>query len=225
MHQAQIQESGNVLFIILIVIVLLGLLSVAIQSTSYQGSENIDQETLIIRWADVRQHAAEIETAVRFIFQNDFSEIDIRFAHPNANTDYGLITDNPERQVFSPQGGGASYKTPPSGINDGSNWEFYGGTHMPDVGSDRAELVALLPNVSDEFCDFVNDSVGYTGIPNDNGNCVYEAASGRFDGGTLFATTPNTTEEATFSETPSYKACITCQTDGSKHYVHVLMAR
>ena len=88
------------------------------------------------------------------IFQNDFSENDIRFSHPDAHTDYGLITDTPARQVFSREGGGASYRAAPSGINDGSAWEFYGGTHMPDVGSDRAELIAVLPNLTQEFCEF-----------------------------------------------------------------------
>lgn len=222
----QIQNShGNVLFIILIAIFLIGALTVAIQSTSQTGNENIDRESQIIRYSQVKQYVSEVRNAISFIFENDFSESDIRFAHPDAPADYGLISDTPERQVFARSGGGATYKEPPAGINDGSDWEYYGGTHMPDAGSDRAELIMVLPNVSEIFCDFINEEIGYTSRPQDSSSCLYEGSAGRFDGGTLFNNTPNTTNEASFSQKPGLKACIECTSDSSLHYVEVLLTR
>ncbi len=218
-------QSGNVLFMILVAIVLIGVLTVALQSTSQTGNENIDRETYTIRFSEIKQYASEIENAVRFIFVNNFSESDLRFSHPDAHADYGDITDTPERQIFSRSGGGANYSLPPSGVNDGSAWEFYGETHMPSVGSSNADLVMVLPNVTSGFCDFINEKLGYTGQPEDTGTCVNAGASGRFDGGTLFAAVPNTTNEASFSQTPSMQACVQCGSDSSRHYVHVIMPR
>ncbi len=225
MIKHQHKSSGNVLFMILIAIFLIGVLTAAMQSSSQNGNENIDREALIIRLSQLKQNVSEIKNAMHFIFENGFSENDIRFAHPDASADYGSITDTPERQVFDRNGGGANYKSPPSGVNDGSNWEFYGGTHMPSTGSDRAELVAVLPNVSGIFCDFVNEKIGYSTRPEDTSTCVNEGASGRFDNGTQFATSPNITDESSFSMTPALEACIECTGDGSLHYVHVLMTR
>jgi hypothetical protein len=93
------------------------------------------------------------------------------------------------------------------------------------VGSDRAELIAVLPNVRQTFCEFVNNQFGYTGQPQDTGTCVNEGAAGRFDAATQFAVTPNTTDEASFSKKPALHACVLCTGDGSYHYVQVLMAR
>lgn len=218
-------ESGNVLFFILIAIFLMGVLTVAIQMTSQSGNENVDNEVSIIRYSQVKQHAAELENAIRLIYDNGFSENDIRFAHPDANSEYGNVTDTPERQVFASRGGGVSYRLPPDDINDGSSWEFYGGTRMPEVGSDKAELLAVIPNVTQDFCDLVNESLGFTAQPEDSASCVNEGASGRFDNGVQFNTSPNITSEGTFTQTPATRACIECVSDGSLHYVHVIMAR
>ncbi|MCB9988168.1 MAG: hypothetical protein H6868_02405 [Rhodospirillales bacterium] len=218
-------ESGNVIFFILLAIVLIGLVTAALRSGGDEGS-NIDRENLVIKTTQVRQYAGELERAVVFVMQNGISEVDIRFAHPDAPSDYGDITVNPTNQVFGRTGGGAEYRQPPSGLNDGSNWEFYGGTHMPDVGSSRAELIAVMPNVTQEFCDKINEMDGYDSAvqPTDGGTCLYSGTSGRFGDATQFSGAPNTTTEATFTVKPAMQGCVECA-DNSLHFFHVLMAR
>lgn len=219
-------QSGNVLFIILLAIGLLGALTFAIQGTGQQNG-NIDRETTIIRVSEVRRYASELERGVHYILQNNYSESDIRFAHPNAHTDYGDLDSDSDKtdQVFDGEGGGAKYRPPPSGVNDGSAWEFYGHTAFAHVGSDEAELIAVLPNVTQAFCDAVNDSVGYDVQPEDSGTCVYGGATERFDASTQFFSSPNTTVEATFSVKPSLQGCVECTGDNSLHFYHVLLAR
>lgn len=220
-------QSGNVLFFILIAIVLTGLLTVAIQSTTQTGSENIDRETLIIRASQVRQYASELENAVRFVIQNGASEEDIRFAHPDNNADYGSIATTPEFQVFSSNGGGAGFKAPPESINNGDSWEFYGTSHLPDVGSNSAELVAVLPNITQGFCEVINEQLGYDPAtqPTDSAACIHSGAAGRFDGATTFSVSPNTADEGTFTVKPALQGCVQCSADSSYHYFKVLMSR
>ena len=130
-------QSGNVLFIILIAVVLIGALSAAILSSGNSENAQIDKETLALRQSEVQRYAAELQRAVGYIMQNGVSESDIRFAHPDANADYGDLSADadPSDQVFHKDGGGAGYQAPPSGVNDGSAWEFYGHTALPEVSS------------------------------------------------------------------------------------------
>lgn len=237
-------ERGNVLFIILLAVVLIGLLTAAIQSTSRPEGANIDKETVVIRVSEAQQYAGELERAVRFVMENGKSEGDIRFAHPDASADYGdLAADaDPSDQIFSADGGAASYRPPPAGVNDGSAWEFYGGTAIPGVGTGAADLIAVLPNVTPEFCERVNALNNQTGTPADTGattasggnpgDCLNIGSIGRFSDGRQFYATPNTVDEATFAQDPNtsavrsaLQACVQCSIGPARHFYHVLLAR
>lgn len=219
-------EQGNILFLVLLAVVLIGALTAAIHGSS-QTSGNIDKETLVIRVSETKRYASELERAVMFILQNGKSEADIRFAHPDANSDYGDLSadSDPTDQVFHKDGGAAKYRVPPDGINDGSAWEFYGQTALPLVGSDAADLIAVLPNVNSDFCAQVNAGIGYAAQPTDSATCLNGGATSRFDDGTQFASSPNTVTDATFSVQPSTEGCVQCSVDGKYHYFRVLLAR
>lgn len=248
-------ERGNILFMILIAVVLIGLLTAAIQFTNRPEGSNIDKEALILRAGEVQRYASELERAITYIQQHGISESDIRFAHTNASSDYGDLSadTDPSDQVFHKDGGGARYRDAPDGVNDGSAWEFYAGTHIPGVGRpDRAELVAVLPHVTQAFCDRINDLNDQPGTMSDDGtgtasgsnagDCVNLGADGRFDDGQQFYSTPNTMDETSTSfdedtsisaPRPALQGCVTCSadtnsTDGTTdemHFYHVLMAR
>lgn len=238
-------ERGNVLLIVFFAVVLVAALTAAIQGSNRSETAGIDDETLIIRVSEVQRYAGELERAVLFVIRNGYSESDIRFAHPNNHPDYGDLPDDddPSDQVFHPAGGGALYRDPPSGINDGSAWEFYGGTHAPAIASDKAELVAVLPNVTQAFCDAVNRANGQNGIPADTGassasgsspgDCVNLGPAGRFDDVRQFFDGPNVMDEETFEQDPNIsevkpapQACVSCTiSGGSRHFYHVLLAR
>lgn len=225
-HHSQ-HESGNVLIIILLAVALIGALTAAMQSTSQQ-SAHIDKETLILRISEVQRYASELERGITYIMQNGHSENDIRFAHPNAHSDYGDLSADSDTsdQVFDRLGGAAHYGIPPKNINDGSTWEFYGHTALPHVGSDAADLIVVLPNVTQGFCERINSILGYdANQPTDSSTCIHGGASQRFDDTTQFASSPNTVTDTTFSIKPSMQGCVQCTNDNSYHFFHVLMAR
>lgn len=217
-------ESGNMIFFILLAIVLIGLVTAALRSGGLETA-NIDREDMIIKVSQVRQNAAELERALTLVMQNGISETAISFAadNPSASVDYGTYNTNAEAEIFNPLGGGALWREPPSGVNDGSFWEFYGETAVPDVGSDRADLVAVLPNVNALFCTEINRINGQTSQPLDNGACIHAGAAGRFvPAASPYAGTPNTMD-GPFAVTPAPEACVSCA--GAFHFYHVLMAR
>lgn len=173
-------QSGNVLIYILGAIFLLGILVIAVKGSSTPGA-GIDPEQLMIRVAEVQEYGKELERAVAYVLANGHSESDIRFAHPNADSAYGDITDTPTRQVFSREGGGARYRDPPDGIQTTATpWHFSGNNVVGQIGSgvgatnSNVDLTAILTNVSEDFCTLVNeknDALSTTGdIPQDCGN-------------------------------------------------------
>ncbi len=252
-------QDGNILFIILLAIVLIGLLTAAIQSGNNSESANIDDETLMIRISEVQRYASELERGVKLIMDNGKSEVDVRFAHPDAPSSYGDINEDtsadplanpqitPDMQVFAKPGGAATYRKPPGDVNDGSMWEFYAGTAIPGIGTSAADLVAVLPNVTLQFCEKLNAMNGQSTVqPEDDGtgsatdtlagDCVNMGLEGRFnDGdGEQYYDTPNTMDVTTFTEDPNLtpaqprpapQACVLCAADSSYHFYHVLLAR
>ncbi len=214
------------LIIILIAIALIAALVAAIQGNSNNNAQ-IDKETLILYAAQVRQHANELERGIYYIMQNGISENDIRFSHPLAAEDYGDLSADTDKtnQIFAREGGGVRYSAPPENVNNGDMWEFYGQTALPDVGSDDAELIAVLPNVTEEFCSIINKSLGFEGQPEDTSSCLKSANSKRFGDGEQFSITPNVVEETSFSIKPAKQGCVRCTADNSYHYFYTLMAR
>jgi hypothetical protein len=220
-------ESGNVIFFILLGIVLIALVTAAVRSGGGEG-ENIDREQTAIAASQIRQYASELERGTAIILQSGVSEADIRFAYPDAPSDYGDITVNPTRQVFDPKGGGVHYQKPPAGANGGETWEFYGQTHAPQVGSpSRSDLIAVLPDVAADICNKLNKMSGYNPAthPTDSGACVNSGASKRFGDATQYEdVSPNTMDENNFTVKPATEACVTCD-DGKFYFYHVLIAR
>lgn len=235
------QQSGNVFFIILLAVALLGLLSAALMQGSDSGSSNIDDETLSIRASEFERTAGEIERAVTSLLQNGVSESDIRFSHADAPSQYADAGAADSEQVFHLSGGAATYRDPPDAISDDSPWEFFGGTHIPGVGTSKADLVAVLPNVTDQFCAKINamngqdapqDTGGSIGSGASPGNCVYTGSDGRFGSARQFFDPPNTMSEASFAQDtnlsaakPALEACVVCAADNNNYAYHVLLAR
>ncbi|MFP4097718.1 MAG: hypothetical protein ACLFP8_05325 [Alphaproteobacteria bacterium] len=220
------EQRGNVLIIILIAIALIAALSVAIQGSSTNNAQ-IDKETLILRVTQIRQYASELERGIVYVMQNGISENDIRFSHPLAPASYGDLSADADQsdQLFSIRGGGAQYRAPPQDISGAENWEFFGQSALPGVGSDEAELIAVLPDVTMDFCAMMNKSIGYEGQPEDSGTCLKAPNSKRFGDGEQFSSSPNTTEEDSFSIVPAKQGCVQCTSSGAYHFYHVLMSR
>jgi hypothetical protein len=224
-------QRGNIIFMVLLAIALIGLLTVAIQRTDSGDASNISGETLMIRASEVQRAASEIERAVMYIMERgNVSQRDLRFAIPtNSATEYGDITSQPRRQIFHTDGGAANYPTPPTGVQNAvAPWEFYGGTRIPGVGTNRPDLIAVLPNVTLQFCELINRLNGQTGSQpaEDGAGCINQGATQRFGTAFFNDATPNTLNDASFTRTPALQACVSCPADGGTyHFYHVLYAR
>lgn len=152
--------SGNILIYILGAIFLLGIL-IALVKGSFQEGAGIDPEKLLLRVNEVQRFGSEAERGIRYILQNGYSESQLRFARPDSVT-YGLITDEPKRQLFSAEGGGVKVMPVPTDVLTApADWVITAGNTALQVGSSCAseectDLMLVLPNVAEAFCTHVN---------------------------------------------------------------------
>ena len=221
-------ESGNVLLFILIAVVLIGILTVAMRGSG-DSDQKIDDEKMSLKVSQTMSYVRNVEAGIKTLLNDKgLSETEMLFAHDLAHADYGTIVAlNQAQQLFDYDGANVVYQTPVDGINDGTNWEFMGQTHAPGVGSsDRSDLLLVLPNVTQAFCEKVNEYVGYGAgvIPTDSSECVY-VTTARYDTGDQFDdVSPNTMDEGTFV-TPAHKACVQCVATGDYHFYSVVLDR
>lgn len=233
MNRAPCAQSGNILIYILGAIFLLGLLVVLVKG-SFQEGTGTDSEKVVLKAQQIQSYASELERGVNYVLRNGVSESDIRFAAPNAPSNYGTYSDNPN-MVFAPSGGGVEYKDPPAGVNDGTKWGFFGTTHIANMGSDavpvrKAELIAVLPNVTQAFCSQINRNVkqaidlSQSADVSSNGY-IYQPTEPFL--GTFRSGNPaNNLLDASFTFLPPTEACVRAASSPvSYHYYKVLLAR
>jgi hypothetical protein len=121
MSKARSAEQGNILLYILIAIVMIGLLTVALRDSGGL-SQNVDTEKMDAEAANLIKFSAEMQNGARLLLEKGLSESDIRTAYPGGDpADFGLITTNPQNQLFSSQGAQVVYRTFKN-INGGTNW-------------------------------------------------------------------------------------------------------
>jgi len=194
-------EKGNVLWFILIGIVLLGILTGILS----RGSSSVDQsgniEQIRIKAGQIMRFAKGIESAVQDMQLRGISENEISFEngttavdYTNANCDAAADQQYPDCQIFHAKGAGLTYRDPPTGTNDGSEWIFTSannvGTAAGPVGTTAAitgnDLIMLMPGANASLCIQINRElgVGTAGtIPIETTGIATTAFTGGYPGG------------------------------------------
>lgn len=215
---------GNILFMLLVAIVLIAGLTYAITRGEQAGS-NLTREKTSLAADQVASLGVDLRRAVDAMTRAGRSESTISFAHASLSG-YGTPDTTPDAEVFNIRGGGVAHIDVPAGINDGSQWEFYGLTAAPGVGEDaNADLMLVLPNVTEPFCRAFNKKAGYAesdAIPTDSAACLHNTGS-RFAGSFAVGGGVNTMDTGSF-RTPAPFACVAC-TGPAYHVYYVLMDR
>jgi hypothetical protein len=187
-------ESGNVLFLILIAVVLFAALSYAVTQTSRSGSGTDDGA--LIDAAQVSQYPASVRTSLIRMMVDGVQPADMEF---NAPADFADL-DNARAGVFHPTGGKATYVLASGDFMESATqtaWTFNmrnqinligltNGTTVPNAAS--ADLIAFLSGITDGLCTKINTDVGITTTPADTDIILTNQEDGTavvYDGDTI----------------------------------------
>lgn len=171
-------ESGNVLFLILIAVALFAALSYAVTQSSRSGGGDVGGEKSLVSSSEITQYPAGVRTSImRMIVSNGISPDQLMF---NAPTDFDgtvITTGNQGYAVFHPSGGGGTYQSAPPAVmaNPAAGqgaWHFNANFQVKNIGTTSAttdtsgnDVIAFLRGVSKGICQKIDDQLGIGTIP------------------------------------------------------------
>lgn len=173
-------ESGNVLFYILIAVVLFAALNFAVGRMNRGGTES-NAELRQVQASEILQYARGLQTTVRTMKIDGIEDAELSF-ETAAIAGYNYASCGDECQVFAADGGGMSYAAPvsewlDSGQSAGANygaWVFSGNNDVVNVGTAAPDLLVILPWLRRDLCLTINTMLGVANPggepPADNGN-------------------------------------------------------
>ena len=180
------QESGNVLFLILIAVALFAALSYAVTSSSRSGGGDANDETNLISSSTITQYPASIRTSIiRMQVSKGVGTSELEFNEPGntaaADGDFAECGTFGGVQgvncVFHPDGGQATFVPGSADVmasGTQTNWVFNSENEINLVGrtaganaaaANTAEVIAFLVGIREGVCQRINDELGITGIP------------------------------------------------------------
>ena len=199
----RVNESGNILFLILICVALFAFLSYVVAGSTRTGGGTMDSENVSLRASQIIQYATYVEQAVlRMRFRNIEGQ-SMCFDNDgwDHNDYYYPACDEPKHQVFStlPDSGGIIWSRPPAGANDGSVWYIPENICVAGVGKslidncntdgtgDTEDIVMILPNLALDVCMEINDQLDVTekGVAPPVGNANMFTPGGNYFTGTF----------------------------------------
>lgn len=176
-HRAQ---SGNVLFLILVAVVLFAALSYAVTHSSQIGAGGTDDESGKVNAGQISQFPNFVRAQVLRMMMHRIDVADLEFNPPS---EFGSLSSL-EVGVFHPQLGTTYVTAPPELMRNETQgqWYFNMNFELNSIGTSSAgapggnDLVAFLPGVKSNVCQRVNELFGQTTIPTVNNTGYYDEA-------------------------------------------------
>lgn len=173
--------SGNVLFLILIAVALFAALTYAVGSSSRTGAGTAQAEKYELKLNQLQSIAASMMQGIQRVrVGNSCDATEISFeadGFTGGPNPYGVLNTpytNPSApldkrcHVFAPEGGGAVSPGrigvfAPSGNN--SRVQIRYAVNFQQIGSSAPEIYMLVFGVGNDFCTYINNKNGISGIP------------------------------------------------------------
>ena len=170
-------ERGNVLWFILIAVALLAALTMVLSRSGSTVDQSGDIEQQRVKASQILRTAKSIEAGIQQMRLRGVSENDMSFWHDSngdntedgSDTYYNANCTITDCKLFDAGGAGLTYSSPPSGVNDASEWIFNATNDVLDVGTGAPDLLIILPNVKTSICAQINRMLGasYAGTESD----------------------------------------------------------
>ncbi|PCJ97844.1 MAG: hypothetical protein COA45_09150 [Zetaproteobacteria bacterium] len=174
MKYALQNQSGNVLWFILLAVALLAFLTgiISRNTSSVEQTGNVEQAR--IKATAILRYAKSIETTVQNMLLNGISENDLDFvaisaAHDNTNC------NSSDCEVFNVAGGGLAYRTPAELLSDTTHtdiWHISTENRVYQFGCEGTnnrctELLLLAKNIPQSICLQINKILSITNTGGD----------------------------------------------------------
>ena len=151
-------EHGSIIFYILIAVVVFAALTYAV-ATSLRGNGNsLSSEQTSLDASDIIASGNRLVEAVTRLRLRDVPKESISFENSTVTGYANAACTTGTCKVFDGAGGGLTWETAPLGSQTTAHgWVFTATRAVNQVGTTEAELIALLPNLTLDVCNGIND--------------------------------------------------------------------
>ncbi len=165
-------QSGNVIFYILIAVALLAALSYTVSNSLRGGGETIGNERQALNASEIIEYGNVVASAVAQIRLRGHKEAEISFENSAVEGYTNEKCTESECKIFDLAGGGVSYMAPKADWLDKTQKEqtlygeiyFNAGTAVKEIGSDTNDLVMIIPYLDKPLCMALNKKLGIGGL-------------------------------------------------------------
>ncbi len=147
---------------ILICIVLFAALSYALSQQRNDGKA-LSSEKIRLVSAEVIDMGNSLSEATARLRLRRIAEDHISFQNDHVAGYTNPVCTSDECKIFAYDGGGKEWETPSSDTNQSTDWGFTGDLAIQDIGTSQADLVGILPGVSEAVCNQINRMIGLYG--------------------------------------------------------------
>lgn len=172
-------EKGNALFIVLIAIIVLGLLTKMLSSSSEQQSDGMSREMRAINIDRLLNHAGVLSVTVNQMIANG---VDPTAISELKSGDAGFTTAPHQGKLYHPMGGGIEYI---SSLDSATNFKIATSQSITGIGDSDALTtgaeILFIAQVTASMCSDINKKLsGSTAVPamTDGNFTVFIADSG-----------------------------------------------
>ncbi len=176
--QTKTIESGNVLFMILIAVILFAALSYAVSNSSRTGTNTLDKDILKADATEIINHFSAIQAATTRLIARGCDLSQISFEEPRDGNQFNpSAPSNKSCHVFRPEGGGVPPKYLKeewlsTDIASASGNDYYyvtGSDSITDIGTtcttaSCADLIVNIWDLTKELCEVLNELSGEKGL-------------------------------------------------------------
>jgi hypothetical protein len=157
-------ESGNVIFYVLIAVALLAALSYTVAQSTRGGVSSLSGEKASINAAEIIEYGNILTSAIAQTRLRGHLDTEVSMENTVVSGYENTNCADAECQIFNIAGGGVSYLTPKEewldSAHDGQNryGEIYfnGTTAAEEAGTDKDDLVMIVPYLKKELCVAIN---------------------------------------------------------------------
>ncbi len=213
-------QSGNVIFYILIAVALLAALSFTVSQSGRGSVSNVSLEQSKLFATEIIEYGNNVAMAVSQLRLRGVSADEVSFENTVVAGYTNAACTEADCLIFDIEGGGLTFQSPPPNANDGTDW-VYTTNGIDEIGSTRIDLVMILQNIDQTVCQQINQKLhNTTTIPEENASVSLTKFTGAYVGAVSISTTPSTALKSAYC----FEGDNSLPAD-TYHYYQVLIAR
>ncbi len=213
-------QSGNILFYILIAVALLAALSFTVAQSGRGSMSNLSNEKAALYATEIIEYGNILAQATSQIRLRGYKDTQISFENTKVTGYTNTNCTEDECEIFHVNGGGINWSAPPKNTNDGTDW-LITVNNITNIGTTSVDLVMLLQNVNLSVCQQINKKLyGTITIPQEEDTITLTKFTGTYSGLSI--------SDSGNVMAGNYAYCFegnSTPAAGTYHYYQVLIAR